>query len=394
VGRLACLLSLILCAIPSLASQRVTVAEVRQFLSGQIGEKDGAIAKKLAGLELSERVSSAELAQWQQENSGPRTRQALIVLADSSQFLDLPADEVTTADQPDADTQRKIMALAVEYVAKTLPRLPNFFATRETTRFVNLPQEEHASDAEWKRERPMRFLDQVKATVLVRDGKEVVDPGKVKNQNQGLFNKGIVTEGVFGPILGIVMVDSARGTLSWAHWEKAPSGRIAVFRYSVPQDKSHYTVRWCCTTLKQEGNRFYLKPFQKYVAYHGEFGIDPDSGVILRIAIVADLEPSDPILKSSIAVEYGPVEIGGRTYSCPIKSVAYSLQTVVLFGWGHPVGDTSERPKEVSLNDVVFGDYHQFRSESRILTAAEAAGIQPEAGSEPAPPPATAKPQD
>jgi hypothetical protein len=60
--------------------------------------------------------------------------------------------------------------------------------------------------------------------------------------------------------------------------------------------------------------------------------------------------------------EYGAVEIGGRTYTCPIRSVSISLyddRLVHLF---------AQAPEDSLLNDVTFADYHQFRAESRMLT--------------------------
>jgi hypothetical protein len=56
-------------------------------------------------------------------------------------------------------------------------------------------------------------------------------------------------------------------------------------------------------------------------------------------------------------VEYGPVEIGGKTYTCPIRSVSISLNYDAF----------ARTPETNLLNDVTFADYHLFRPESRIL---------------------------
>lgn len=80
------------------------------------------------------------------------------------------------------------------------------------------------------------------------------------------------------------------------------------------------------------------------------------NGTILRLTAIADMELGDPILESDISVEYAPVEIGGRNYFCPVKSVSL---------W---VASMPERHVlETLLNSSVFTEYHQFRSESRIL---------------------------
>jgi hypothetical protein len=67
-------------------------------------------------------------------------------------------------------------------------------------------------------------------------------------------------------------------------------------------------------------------------------------------------------------VEYGPVDIGGKTYICPVKSVSFSqghsemlVRTVVGLA-------TRAGPVITRLNDLTFGDYHVFRTEMRVLT--------------------------
>jgi hypothetical protein len=65
-------------------------------------------------------------------------------------------------------------------------------------------------------------------------------------------------------------------------------------------------------------------------------------------------------------VEYGPVEIGGKTYTCPVRSVSISKEG--LTGGIDPFGGFAQTPQTILLNDVIFDDYHLFRSNSRILT--------------------------
>jgi hypothetical protein len=62
------------------------------------------------------------------------------------------------------------------------------------------------------------------------------------------------------------------------------------------------------------------------------------------------VESINPKLSAEILVEYGPVELGGKTYICPLKSVAFSQELVL--GW---------------LNHVVFDQYHVYHATARIL---------------------------
>ena len=157
---------------------------------------------------------------------------------------------------------------------------------------------------------------------MYRDGEEVVEPGPVKVDKTRTPTEGLKTWGAFGPILGLVLVDAAQNKLAWSHWEQGPDGNIAVFRYSVTKDKSHYEVRYCCvaSAFGLESNSF-----QQMSAYRGEISVDPTTGVIVRLTLEAELSASDPISRAAIAVEYGPVELGGASYICPARSVSLSV---------------------------------------------------------------------
>src|ERR1035437_6017222 len=51
---------------------------------------------------------------------------------------------------------------------------------------------------------------------------------------------------------------------------------------------------------------------------------DHSAGVraaVYRLVLITDLSPPDPIFQAQTMVEYEPVEIGGKTYICPRKSV-------------------------------------------------------------------------
>lgn len=74
-----------------------------------------------------------------------------------------------------------------------------------------------------------------------------------------------------------------------------------------------------------------------------------------------------PLERSDIMVEYGPVEMGGTTYICPVRSVSISRQPTVkvIHEWGEVFKVYG--PFETLLDDVIFDKYHLFRSESRIL---------------------------
>ena len=177
-----------------------------------------------------------------------------------------------------------------------------------------------------------------------------------------LREQGLTARGTFGPILSMMIVDAAHGEMLFDHWEKGPAGEAAVFNYKVPESQSHYTVAFQSPSGEEAGE------LQQHSAYHGEVAIDPGSGAILRIALIADLPGDGPITRGDVMVEYGSVEIGGKTYICPVRSVAMSVGQsgkATSSAKDPPANHTVSR---TLLNDVSFSDYHVFRSELRIIT--------------------------
>ena len=103
-------------------------------------------------LELTERLSTAKLDRLAVDLPGQKSRQALMILADASAFLNPPAAETPNQPAPDLATQRKILATTVNYVTRTLQQLPNFFATRGTSSFEDTPGVERESvHSSWRR---------------------------------------------------------------------------------------------------------------------------------------------------------------------------------------------------------------------------------------------------
>jgi VWFA-related protein len=366
--KLALLLLLAGIALPTFAASRVTVEQLEQLLAAAHGRRDVEIARQLSNLELTERLSTAKLSRWEADLPGPEARQSLVTLADESAFLDLPGAEIPATAAPDFAEQRRMMALTVDYVSKTIHQLPNLFTTRDTIRFEDTPQG-HRADTSLIPYEPLHPMGRSSETVLYRDGHEVVDSTAGKRKTPETPTAGLNTLGEFGPILSTVLVDAAQSRLSWSHWERGAVGPEAVFQYAVPRQKSHYQITFCCVP-GDRGNRV----FQQFSGYHGEIVIVPAKGTILRLTLEADLGPSDAMAKADILVEYGPVEIGGKTYICPVRSVSISQEpaqasnisennnfrgTLIQYAPGS---------LQTLLNDVAFGQYHLFRADVRVLT--------------------------
>jgi hypothetical protein len=352
-------------------SVRVTVEQLEKVLAAAKDMPDGKLAKQLSNLELTERLSGAKLAAWKAGLPGAKATAALVILADQSAFLDPPMAEIVAAAPPGLHEQGRLISLAADYFAKTIPTLPNLIATRTTVRFEeSLPeyQIKVGEEASILLE-PLHLANRSIETVLYRNGKEVADSGEGEAKKADAEETGFTVEGTFGPMLGAVIGDiaDAPNGLSWDRWEIGSGVPAAVIRFEIPESESHYEVGFCCLP---DGNG--TSGFHKVAGYHGEVTIDPSSGAILRLAVTADLQPPLPLLRSDIAVEYGPVEIGGKTYICPVRSVSlmrWRTVAVVISRGGNQVRRFG--PYATSLNDVAFSNYHIFRAESRILPSTD-----------------------
>jgi len=341
------------------ATNKVTVAQLDQMLTAAHGAPDAKVAEQLSGLELTERLSTARFARLKAELPGEKAQQALTVLADWAEFLNLPAEEIPATAAPDGSAQRRIMALVVHYATKSVHELPNFFATRETTRF-----EDRLQAAEYGY-MPLHFVGKSSNNVVYRDGQEMVEAASGKSAKSDSPVQGLISWGEFGPILNTVLLDAAQSKLAWSHWERVASGPVAVFGYSVPDPKSHYWVQFCC---KQETGTWTDAPeiMREKSGYHGEIAVDPATGAILRVTVDAELPLGEKLTRAAIMVEYGAVEIGGKSYICPRRSVALTLMRYGHTTTGaHSILDHD--PLKTFVNDVAFAQYHRLGAESRIL---------------------------
>ncbi len=361
--------------VPCQAVKRVTAAQLEQLVASLHGKPDGDLAYQIGDLELTERLSAERTARLGAALPGEKSRQALTAIADASSFQAPPAEETPATAAPDIAAQRRIMGLVANYVTKTIPQLPNFLATRATIRFEDTPLVQKPGG--FIPYEPIHQVGTSSVAVLYRDGREVEDQTK---RVKATTAQGLTTSGEFGPILGIILLDAAQSKLTWSHWERGPTGLQAVFAYDVPREKSHYEVNYCCIANPGATVGANVVPFRAIVGYRGEMAVDPATGTILRLSAVAALKPDSPVSRADILVDYGPVEIGGKTYVCPVKSVSVTSAQMVQTDerYHRPLAEHMQ-PVKTMLNDVQFEQYHMFRAESRVLTAeaGESPGLPP-----------------
>jgi hypothetical protein len=349
--------------------EKVAVAQLEELVHSQTD-----LPRNLANLELTERLSTPRLDALLSVIHSERERQALTADADLSLALAPPADEIVNRPPPPVEEQRAIFRRTFDYLHNAIPKLPDFYALRNTARFEEPPERDNEI---WKmphQDQTLHFATSEHATVLYRNGNEVVEKKQKlgKRRVAGARARDLETWGTFGPILAYVLTAAATSpsTLSWKRWEHGKYGDLAVFSYRVASTNSVPELTYCCLP---EGDG--TTPYQNKADNYGEFALNPASGAIMRIVINADLDeerdPDVPLIRSQIMVEYGPEELGGKTYICPQRSVEISRGRTErkLHEWGMVFSLYSDF--ETMINDVTFGGYHKFGSEARILPGFE-----------------------
>ena len=265
-------------------------------------DRDDELLPRLAGIELTERLSTLKLYQLiGKYNLGVHMQQALEQLADRAALLKLPASELLSRPSPDAEAQEIMLKKSRAYVLRELSHLPDFVAWQSTTRFDNSPVmlkyfQSMTDQAGFHR------VGTVQRRISFENGKEVTDGGRVP----GGMSKdaGLESRGEFGTEAAVVLMDLERGTVVFDHWEQSMVGPAAVYRYSVPRESSHYEVADAC----QNHVSFHDTP-----GYHGEIALDPKAGAIMRMTLEAESAPNDPVSHVASVVEYGPVVLGNQT---------------------------------------------------------------------------------
>jgi hypothetical protein len=398
--KLSILLALAVIALPALATHRVTVDQFHNWLAARkaSNQSDVEIAKQISTLQLLERLSPATLASLKSEFSpGPRTAQALDLLADCSVILDPPATELPSRPPPDSAALTAMIKATVHFVGTTMRQMPDFMATRITQSYDD--NDPHVAGGmpdtteDVNQIAPHNVMIPVGTftqQITYRDGKEAPSEIKDAKQKPSEAPPGFSTRGEFGPVLSMVLIDASKGKLTWSHWEQMESGIVAVFHYQVPQTASHYAVDYCCLGAGQDrasgatftetgrggqpahftsndqfpGANKINDSYRGTPSYHGSIFIDPVTGAVLRITLDAELNPSEPITRNASSIDYGTVEIGGKKFVCPVRSIAMSLTRAYL-------KDQAGIRTVLHINRTEFTTYHRFGSSLQIVASEE-----------------------
>lgn len=346
------------------ATTKATVQQLDRLLADmhKHSKTDDQVANALREIELTEQLLPSMMNSFVQYQPGPQTIVQIRVLALSSALLPPPPADLPETPPPDQATQAAIIARATDYTAKQFELAPKLTSDKLTLRYQNGEAFVRAANGAGSHmaysdlgldpaSQYLRFFGQTSASIATQGGVEL--PPKTSNQDPGGPNGQISPVGA-GPILSSVLREVGPEKITWLRWETVGSERLAVFSFAVNRKLSHYQVNYCCfpktenvgshigmtpngvssggkpPTSENFGTATFFEPFNSTVGYHGELFVDPETGTVVRLIVQAELKPTDFILQEDTRIDYGTVEVGGKSCVVPTRNIL--LTTMVPSG--------------------------------------------------------------
>lgn len=357
--RFACLALVLLTAIPALAAaaKKITVADLKDMLDTmhKQGKSDADVATALKQIQLSEMLDRATMNSFADEVPGTLTNEQIYVLEARSAMLPPPAAMVPTTAPLDAAGQQALLTKAAGYASGAWGQLPALTATRTTLRFQDNVEaladassmtggSTNSSTGLWVN--PYNYIHYINSS----DTELAFDHGAEKlpaDKTQWGRNKMIEVMDPDPDLAAIFGEAKDNGGLKWERWEMVNGKPAAVFSYTVSKKKSKMAVNVCCfPEVEQAGvatfssaavgsvsggaggasgnmqtNTTWNLYKEKNVGYHGEFFIDPDTGIVVRMNTVDEQKSSDMVHQLDTRVDYGPVTVGGKALVLPVRSI-------------------------------------------------------------------------
>jgi hypothetical protein len=351
-------------------TKTLSLYELEQFLAANRGMKDHELAQRLYDLKLNERLSEADLAQFEKGLPGRKSSQGLLVLADESAFLDPPAAEIPSFPAPGHDDQIEMLKKAVDYVNTIVLHAPNLAATQTTLKYLGTSE---VVPSDLLRvpllygTRPDVSSDTL--SILFPDVRGVARRLNLVDEDviPVSYRAGIETSkrrggfpcftawsipgpppGDLGPVLVSLPEVLTNAKVTWGRWEQGPGGIQAVFHYELPPTSSALTPQFCSIERPIPSTVFDA---------HGEFAIDPHDGSILQLSAV--LQSKDergewgPV-ELETKTEFGPVSVRGSVHLCPVKRIAIFLGPMVAHA-------PPNYPLIEYVNDITLNQYHETK---------------------------------
>jgi hypothetical protein len=313
--------------------------------------EDAVLARQIERTRLMERLSDDEVRWLSTAGAGPSTLKALRKLQERSAPLPASVPPVVAfAPRPTAEERNHMLQQVISYVQRYTSTLVDFTCTVNTRTYTKERSESRPlSDTSIVITAPSTWQQGKTVTqeISYYQGREYTSSESRTKQNaaQGLTPGASWTDGEFAQALRITFATSSQARFDWNHWERHGGKRLAVFSYSVGAAHSQLAVN---TQISRSG---VWQNAQLLAAYRGFFYADPESGSIYRLtANTVEVPSAYAINQGNTVLDYGPVDIAGRTYFLLTDAMSYisTKQYQALFR-------------------KTFTGYRKFETESKIL---------------------------
>ncbi|MGA7108403.1 MAG: hypothetical protein WBV28_16350 [Terracidiphilus sp.] len=383
---------LALAALPAWCAKKVTVGELADALASMHKENksDADVAGALKQLELTEELTRNTMNSLVANVPGPLSTEQIYVLEARSAMLAPPPSDIPTSAAPDAAAQKAMLDKTADYVTKTYGQLPALTATRTTIRFQDNVEAAapssgmHGSATDVSTGTAfvsayqfIHYINSTDSQVTSDHGAERMPSDKDKTPWGA--NKMIALQEPDPSLAAVFQEAQGAGDIKWLRWEMVNGKQAAVYAFDIPKKKAHFAVSVCCfPDVSQTGVATFQSAsagsahgsggggakgnfqtntdwsnYKANVPYHGEFFIDPDTGIVVRMITEAELRPTEIVHQVDERIDYAPVTAGGKTLVLPIKSI---INTEVV-----PNGDSGAAGK-FSIRRTLFTseykDYH------------------------------------
>jgi hypothetical protein len=362
-------------AIPAWPAKKITVGELEDLLKQLRAENktDQQIATALKQVQLSEELTRSTMNDFAVYAPGAETTEQIYVLEAGSAVLAPPARDIPTQPAMDAAAQKALLDKMNDYVTKAYSQLPALKATKTVARFQDnveapVPASGMAGGGGAAATgslvaNPSQYIRYLGSSVTEAESVNGMEKTQVREKDARWGANGRIA--LFGPepnLNAVVREAQDSGGLTFLRWELINGKTTAVFSFAVQKKKSQYAVDYCCfpdvlTGAGGPGGNYQTatdwRDFTaKNVPYHGELFLDPETGIVVRLVMIADFKSSAVVHQEERRIDYLPVAVSGKELIVPVQSM---INTEVV-----PNGDAGTVGK-LTRRTMLTSEYKDFQ---------------------------------
>jgi hypothetical protein len=337
--RMTWILVLLLSATPTcFANKPLTVQQLKDLLASlqQSRKDDNEVSDALMQYDLSEELTNSAAEGLSTLIPGPHAGEEIEILRGRSAFLAPPPTDLPATPAPDAAAQKAMLGQALNFATKSFSQYPHLSVIKSTIRYQDELRQASSVGIQ-----SVNILNGPLQLVYKHNDPLDVDKGIVKAAAKDKTRwgaNGQISEGAPETNLGALLQEaSASDNYKWLRWQTVDGKQAAVFSFAVEKKKSLLDVNYCCfpkteiqdtvmgpLTVGTIQSLTSWEPFKRIASYHGELFIDPDSGVIVRIIVNAEMKPSDFVFMEERRIDFEKIVVDGREYVLPHSSYIFS----------------------------------------------------------------------